>query len=315
MYTCPDKPIHIFMRYLLLLALGISIIFPTMAQERVNMHSNTYIQWKNKSKMGISINYDYRKYDHKYSVFSIMGYIPARVNIPDGTAQEWGSFEGDYKIEEHTTNTIRLQADYWIFPFLNLYALGGKIYDHGKINVRLQANKIDLPPFSQEINTDGWIYGGGAKSELIYRNFKPKIEYTIYWNHYDDISNKSLFQALTFSLGYIVPVNKTWIKNINIYAGGSYNHIKFENHYGVYYDEYTLQQIFDEVQQPGEKPLNNLSGALDIISFKNIHDWNMTTGFEIELCHHFHYKLEAVFLGKETTVSTGITYRLFGKKN
>ena len=40
----------------------------------------------------------------------------------------------------------------------------------------------------------------------------------------------------------------------------------------------------------------------------------MTTGIEIEFCHHIHYKFETIFLGKETTISTGITYRLFGKK-
>ena len=55
-------------------------------------------------------------------------------------------------------------------------------------------------------------------------------------------------------------------------------------------------------------------GILDAIILKNIHDWNMTTGIEIEFCHHIHYKFETIFLGKETTISTGITYRLFGKK-
>jgi len=304
------------MRRLLFFMLGISMLFPATAQKKTSIHSETYTQWKSKSPIGISIYYDRRKYDHDYSIQTVIGYIPAQ-GYPfttDQAGELLESYSRDYKIKKNITNTIRLQVDYWLFPFLNIYVLGGKIFDESKLNAALQINYIDLPPFSQSIKTDGWIYGCGTKSEFIYHHFKPQIKYTIYWNHFDEISNKSIFQTITPKLGYIATSNKNWIKNIEIYAGATYNHIKFKNHYAAYYDEPTLQQIFAEIHPSEEGPLQPHGGILDAIILKNIHDWNMTTGIEIEFCHHIHYKFETIFLGKETTISTGITYRLFGKK-
>lgn len=216
------------MRRLLFFMLGISMLFPATAQKKTSIHSETYTQWKSKSPIGISIYYDRRKYDHDYSIQTVIGYIPAQ-GYPfttDQAGELLESYSRDYKIKKNITNTIRLQVDYWLFPFLNIYALGGKIFDESKLNAALQINYIDLPPFSQSIKTDGWIYGCGTKSEFIYHHFKPQIEYTIYWNHFDEISNKSIFQTITPKLGYIATNNKNWIKNIEIYAGATYNPYK-----------------------------------------------------------------------------------------
>ena len=266
--------------------------------------------------MGFSIDYDYRKYEHDYSIQTYLGYL---LNNGDpfftkGTGPILESYLRNYKIKIHSTNAIRLKVDYWLFPFLNIYGLGGKIYDYTKICATLQVNYIDYPPFSKDIKTNGWLYGFGAKSEFMYHNFRPQIEYTIYWNHFDEIKNKSVFQTISPKLGYVIPIHKTWIKNINIHVGATYNHIKIKNHYLVYYDEITFRNMYSVYQQPGEEPLQTSGGIADFITLKNIWDWNMNTGVEIELWHHFHYKFEAVFLGKETSISTGISYRLFGKK-
>ena len=104
------------MRRLLFFMLGISMLFPATAQKKTSIHSETYTQWKSKSPIGISIYYDRRKYDHDYSIQTVIGYIPAQ-GYPfttDQAGELLESYSRDYKIKKNITNTSGCK---WITGF------------------------------------------------------------------------------------------------------------------------------------------------------------------------------------------------------
>ncbi|MGI2259576.1 virulence protein [Shewanella sp. GXUN23E] len=62
-----------------------------------------------------------------------------------------------------------LRADAWLLPFLNVYAIGGKMT--GESSTRVTVNKVHLPPlppikpntsFDFDLDLDGYLYGGGV---------------------------------------------------------------------------------------------------------------------------------------------------------
>lgn len=298
------------MKRLLIITFGVLLILPSHAQQ--TKEAKKYSQWKNKSRFGITIAYDYRKFDHHYSLFSIYGAVPNRsrgenYNDSEGTFL----FPGKYKIEKNTLDVIRLEVDYWIFSFLNLYAIGGRIDNHSRINTTLQTKDIKYPPFSSTIKYSGWEYGVGLKGEVRIKNFKPQIGYSIYWDDLDDIDDKSYTHTFDLKLGYTIPINKLWIKNIDIYAGGAYNYVKLKYGYYMFYDRGSTDQQTDISNVYVSYSIYNL---LDQITLRNIHDWNLTTSVDIELYHRFHCQFDANFLGRRTSLSAAISYRLFPKK-
>ncbi len=297
------------MKRSLFIILGIFFIFPSVAQQAKETKGHS--QWKNKSRLGISIVYDYHEFDHRYSLSNRLDFIPIIQNPNNQSTQEVIPFSKEYQIKENELGVIRLQVDYWLFPFLNIYATGGKIYNYSKIDATLRIKDVQLPPFSSSQDLNGWEYGGGIKSEFTFKRFKPQIGYAISWDDYNDIHDKTLTQTIDVKLGYIIPINKTWIKNIDIYAGSAYNYIKLKYGFYIFYDEQTLFKFLrDYDPQFSSRPIN----ILDQLTLKNIHDWNMVTGVDVELNHHFHFKLDARFLGRRTSLSTAVSYRLFQKK-
>lgn len=298
------------MKRSLFIILGIFFIFPSVAQQAKETKGHS--QWKNKSRLGISIVYDYHEFDHRYSLSSIYGFIPT-IQEPNNPhyAQEVIPLSGEYKIKENELAVIRLQVDYWLFPFLNVYATGGRIYNYSKLDVRFSIKDIQSPSFTSTQDLNGWEYGGGIKGEFTFKRFKPQIGYSISWDDHNDIHDKTLTQTIEVKLGYMIPVNKTWIKNIDIYAGSAYNYMKLKYGFYIFYDEQTLSELLRAYDSQSSY---QLTAILDQLTLKNIHDWNMITGIDIELSHHFHFKLDASFLGRKTSLSMAVSYRLFKKK-
>lgn len=293
------------MKRLLFILLGF-LSLPSLAQQS----KETGIQWKNKSRLGITVAYDYQKFDHRYTTSNITNYLPIR-NEHNQYAQEIIPFLGHYKIKENTLDVLRLQLDYWFFPFLNVYAIGGEIHNHSQISTTLQVKDMFFPSFSSDVSYNGWRYGGGLKGEYNFKNFKPQIGYSIYWDDLDHIHDKSLSQTVNIKLGYSIPINKPWIKIIDLYIGSSYNNMKLKYGYQAFYDEETIQQILKELEI---QPPYNIGGVLDVITLKNIHDWNLDTSVDMELCYNLHGLFHASLLGRKTSFSVAISYRLFGKK-
>ena len=51
------------MKYILFLAWSILVIFPSAAQKKVTITTESYSQWRNKSPFGITVRYDHRNYN------------------------------------------------------------------------------------------------------------------------------------------------------------------------------------------------------------------------------------------------------------
>lgn len=89
-------------------------------------------------------------YDQKqdYALDSLALGIPGFDNVPlDG-----------FKIDNRITD-YNVQADVWLFPFLNVFGLVGTI--DGKTNVDFSAVPLPFPLGTIAINYDGTVYGGG----------------------------------------------------------------------------------------------------------------------------------------------------------
>ncbi len=63
---------------------------------------------------------------------------------------------------DNRTDSFHLKADWWALPFLNLYAIGGKL--DTTTTVRLGDLDLGLPIRLNDlkIDNDGWVYGGGV---------------------------------------------------------------------------------------------------------------------------------------------------------
>ena len=63
---------------------------------------------------------------------------------------------------DNRTDSFHLKLDWWALPFLNLYAIGGRIETSttvrtGDLDLGLPIRLNDL-----KIDNDGWVYGGGV---------------------------------------------------------------------------------------------------------------------------------------------------------
>ena len=311
------------MKYILFLAWSILVIFPSAAQKKVTITTESYSQWRNKSPFGITVRYDHRNYNSmkNYLVDSRVAFDGGNMwdtennqepIDPSAWENVWQELPKSVKVKQNSFNIIRLQPDIWVFPFLNLYAFGGKIYNNGTIHYLYNPEES-----AHKISSDGWEYGFGVKSEYFYKGFKPQIGYSMYWNHFDKISNKTKYQEIDIKLGYSFHTNSFAIKNIHIYAGGTYNYTEFDITYKI--DYYVTKEIFQNKNFPLHF-LNEINSKItptfiyhDIL-FQKMHSWNMNTSIDLEIPYGIHIQFEGKFLGNHSSFSTALSYRLFGKR-
>ncbi|HIF9257656.1 TPA: TonB-dependent receptor [Photobacterium damselae] len=73
-----------------------------------------------------------------------------------------------------SSEVVTLRADMWLFPFLNVYALAGKMTGKSKVDVKVDKAYKFLPaigPFPFELDLDGYLYGGGIVLAGGYENW------------------------------------------------------------------------------------------------------------------------------------------------
>jgi len=120
--------------------------------------------------LGVNFNYVYAFIDMEISEFTL--------NIGDYDLSNIINIETlNFTEVSATTSGVNLRADFWLFPFMNIYGLYSKI--SGGTNVSLQPTwkdalgniLVQLPEFGASVDFDALAYGAGTTLVFGYQNY------------------------------------------------------------------------------------------------------------------------------------------------
>ncbi len=179
------------------------------------------------------------------------------------------------------TDSFHLKLDRWVLPFLNLYAIGGRL--ETTTTVSLNGIEIGLPfPLNDlRIANDGWMWGGGFTLAVGGRGWFASVS-TTYTSADLEVTNGTV-EALvvTPKLGMTVDRGAVWI-------GAMYQDAE-ERHRGTY-----------KIPFVGEVPFDVVLGEAS--------EWSGLLGATAGLGEHFVLVLEGGF-GPRRSALIGLEYR------
>lgn len=190
----------------------------------------------------------------------------------------------DLKIENNT-DSYHVKLDYWLAPFLNIYALGG--YIDGTTIVKLSDVDLGLPILLNDIRIDytGIMYGGGATLAFGGKGWFTTLTYDITRTDLDVTSSSVQGWVLTPRVGLVFGGAAVWV-------GAMYQQAE-ETHEGVWHMPF-LGDVPYYVELEQSKP------------------WNYQIGMTAGLSEHWNLTLEGG-VGSRTSVLANLEYR-FGKR-
>lgn len=307
-----------------------------------------YQVWKNKSPLGINVRYDYRNFKTKTTeLFYAIGFP---TEYFDGYPETTTPRSVDVRPVNTTQHVVRLQPDYWIFPFLNIYGIGGKVYSNNKTTYDISVLDSRHLELKMKDDSDGWEYGFGGKVAYFYKGFEPQLNYTMFWTHFDAISDNQRFQELNLNLSYCFNRSHRWFTNITLQAGVSYTQAKFKERYSALFnpsgrvdlsnpdditlilflatgvnvsydgttfvpqDELSAKRFQEWLDRRLENGFTSMDAFSIMYSMDSIKEVGLNLGIEAEVYNKIYWHFNANILGKtRSVISTGISYRLFGK--
>jgi hypothetical protein len=182
---------------------------------------------------------------------------------------------------DNETTTYHLKLDYWLFPFLNVYALFGTI--DGVTTVQLSQVDVGLPISLNNLVVDynGLVYGGGLTLAGGFDHYFATLTYD--YNQTDlDVSDSSVkASVLTPRFGYHTGPAA-------IYVGGMYQKAE-ETHEGVF-----------EMPYLGAIPYR--------VVLREKEAWNYLIGLNAGLSQHWMVTVEG-FFGERDAVLATLDYR------
>ena len=194
-----------------------------------------------------------------------------------------GAAEG-LKIQNNT-DSYHLKFDYWILPFLNVYALGG--YIDGTTTVKLGDVDLGLPIRLNDIKIEysGVMYGGGVTLAVGGERWFASATYDITQTNLDVTSSSVKGWLVTPRVGLVFDGAAIWI-------GAMYQQAE-ETHEGIWEMPYVgLVPYYVELEQ--SEP------------------WNYQIGMVAGLSEHWNLVFEGGF-GERKSVLANLEYR-FGKR-
>jgi len=186
---------------------------------------------------------------------------------------------------KNTTDSYHLKFDYWLFPFLNVFLLGGQI--DGTTTVKLSDVDLGLPITLNNIRIDysGIMYGGGATLAFGGKGWFTSITY--------DITETDLDVATSSVSAWVVtPRVGLTFKGAAIWVGAMYQNAE-ETHEGVW-----------EMPYLGAVPYYAVLEQSD--------PWNYQIGMVAGIGEHWNLNFEGG-VGSRKSVTAALEYR-FGSR-
>jgi len=153
---------------------------------------------------------------------------------------------------DNTTDTTHLMVDYWVLPFLNVFALGGTV--GGKTRVSLANIDLGVPLQLNDLRIDyhGTVYGGGFTLAGGWQRTFESLTYEYTKTSLNVTTSSIKAWVATLKLGYQVNGGAVWV-------GAMYQDTQ-EHDQGAYTMPYFGTFPF-KVDFKQAKPLNYLLGA------------------------------------------------------
>lgn len=180
---------------------------------------------------------------------------------------------------ENETDTFHLTADYWVLPFLDLYAIVGNV--DAKTHVGLSQINIGLPLQDLDIDYDGLLYGAGAVLAYGGEKVFVLVDLSYSWTNLSGSASSVETLVATPRVGYD-------FGKVSLWAGAMYQDPD-EHHQGV-------------VVIPGLGPV-----PYDVTLGSKDH-WNYTAGLNVKLTEHWVASLEGGF-GPRSMLLAHFEYR------
>jgi hypothetical protein len=186
---------------------------------------------------------------------------------------------------QNSLDSYHLKFDYWVLPFLNIYALAGHI--DGTTTVGLSDVDLGLPIILNDIRVDysGFMYGGGATLAVGGKRWFSSLSYDGTWTDLD-------VQTSTVRAYVVTPNIGLNFERAQIWVGAMYQKAE-ESHEGVW-----------EMPFLGAIPYS--------IELEQAEAWNYHLGLRGEISKHWNLVLKGGF-GKRKMVLTHLEYR-FGSR-
>jgi hypothetical protein len=180
---------------------------------------------------------------------------------------------------DNSTDAAHLQADYWVLPFLDVYAILGGV--RGSTKVNLSQVNIGLPLQDLDLKYNGLLYGAGIV--LAYGGQHVFTTLDLNYNNTSlNVSTDSVWAWLaTPRVGYD-------FGKVAAYVGAEYQHPE-ERHKGVF-----------EIPGFGPVPYDVTLGAKDA--------WSYLAGVNVPIGPHWVLTLEGGF-GPRTAALLHLDYR------
>lgn len=220
---------------------------------------------------GIGVNYYYQRqgYDMKSlklnpDIGSQFGLVPSALNV------------------KSRVNEVNVKLDTWLFPFLNIFGIVGRVEQVTRIR------NIPYPPINPlEYEDDGNLYGGGVTA--VYGIKYVWASLTVADTYADLSKQDSWIQAFVLSPRIGVRVDTPWPgKNLSVWVGGMYQQVD-EKHTGSW-------------DIPGIGPLQYDA------KLSEKEPWNFLAGLSTDLWGRVGLEVEAG-VGDREQVLTSLSYR------
>lgn len=184
---------------------------------------------------------------------------------------------------ESDVDTVHLTADWWVLPFLDLYAILGNV--NGSTHVGLSQINIGLPLQDLTVNYDGLLYGAGMVLAYGRERLFVLVDLSYSWSDLDLSTSSVRAFVATPRVGYD-------FGKVSLWAGAMYQDPD-ERHRGVV-----------DIPPLGPVPYDVVLGSKD--------HWNYTVGLSASLGEHWVASVEGGF-GPRSMVLAHIDYR-FGSE-
>jgi len=231
-------------------------------------------------------------------------------------------------------NALVVKYDFYVLPFVNVFALGGRIESTSDVNLGL--------PFEMTFQTKpnastsvGWgvIVAGGIGPIVLTSDFVQN------WTFVSSLNEPARSINVDARVGYMYRFKKRPNRNIVFLVGGNYlgvserstGQLDFEKLLGINPEKKQIasEQLdawYGDLNDPQKEMFgelyNGLSGWLNAAEPINLHyDFNkrlnypmsMTAGANFQLSHRYQFNAMYTFLGSRQQLTFGVSYR-FGFK-
>jgi len=190
---------------------------------------------------GFGVNYYYQR----------QGYDMTKIKLTPDVSQLFPLNPSDLSVKSRI-NEVNFKLDVWVLPFLNLFAIVGRVEESTRVS------NIPHPQLSTlQYDDSGNLYGGGATFAYGIRHFWASLTVA---DSYADLNNSdSWIQAFVITPKVGARVDTPWAgKGLNVWVGGTFQRAE-EEHTGNW-NVPGLGQLKYDVTLKESEPLNVVAG-------------------------------------------------------